>query len=151
MLTSNSPRCNLILGINVGEITNMCLFDVILPTLDVYGDASLIIPWLYRGHYKYAGLMTIPMILNYTFTVYKWWTIEKPSNRKWSWVLVVLQLWQQWRALKIIYMFYKKNKCAEEKKKLEELAEAEKAKASLKKKQEEEKKKKLEELAQQQK
>lgn len=40
---------------------------------------------------------------------------------------------------------------AEEKKKLEELAEAEKAKASLKKKQEEEKKKKLEELAQQQK
>ena len=40
---------------------------------------------------------------------------------------------------------------AEEKAKLEELAEAEKNKALLKKKQEEEKKKKLEELAQQQK
>ena len=33
-------------------------------------------------------------------------------------MLVVLQLWQQWKALKIMYMFYKKDKCAEEKKKL---------------------------------
>ena len=66
MITSNSSRCNLILGINVGEITTMCLFDVILPTLDVYGDASLIIPWLYRGHYKYAGLMTIPIAQCYS-------------------------------------------------------------------------------------
>ena len=95
----------------------MIFFDVFLPTLDVYGDASLVIPWYYNGHYLYALFMTIPMILNYVFTSYKWWSLENKTDRKWSWILVVLQLWQQYRAIKIIYLLYKKDVRAHEKKK----------------------------------
>ena len=51
---------------------SMVLFDAILPTLDVYGDASLVGPWYHYGHYRYAGLMTIPMALNYILTFIKW-------------------------------------------------------------------------------
>ena len=95
----------------------MGFFDVFLPTLDVYGDASLVIPWYYQGHYAYASLMTAPMILNYIFTAYKWWSMEKASDKKWSWVLVMLQLWQQWNAFKVMRLIYKKDDRAEEKKK----------------------------------
>ena len=95
----------------------MGFFDVFLPTLDVYGDASLVIPWYYQGHYAYASLMTVPMVLNYLFTTYKWWSMEKASDKKWSWVLVMLQLWQQWNAFKVMRLIYKKDDRAEEKKK----------------------------------
>ena len=95
----------------------MILFDVFLPTFDVYGDASLVIPWYNNGHHLYAMLMTIPMLLNYVCTSYKWWSLEKRPDKKWTWILVVLQLWQQWRAIKIIYLFFKKDARAQEKKK----------------------------------
>ena len=95
----------------------MGFFDVFLPTLDVYGDASLVIPWYYQGHYAYASLMTVPMVLNYLFTTYKWWAMEKASDKKWSWVLVMLQLWPQWNAFKVMRKIYKKDDRAEELKK----------------------------------
>ena len=43
--------------------------------------------------------------------------MEKASDKKWSWVLVMLQLWQQWNAFKIIRKIYKKDDCAEDEKK----------------------------------
>ena len=102
----------------LSECMQMMFFDVFIPTLDVYGDASLVIPWYYKGHHLYyAAFMTIPMILNYLFTTYKWWSLEKTSDKKWSWILVTLQLWQQWRAIKIIYLLFKRNPRAHEKKK----------------------------------
>ena len=61
--------------------------------------------------------MTVPMVLNYLFTTYKWWSMEKASDKKWSWILVMLQLWQQWNALKVMKKIYKQDKRAEEKKK----------------------------------
>ena len=117
----------------------MTFLDLLLPTLDVYSDVSLIVSWYYQGYYSYtlgyynrysgsannayqafivyAAMMTIPLMLNYLFMSYKWWTMENASDKKWSWILVLLQLWQQWNALKIIYKFFKKDIRAEEEKK----------------------------------
>ena len=58
------------------------------------------------------------MVLNYVFTMYKWWSLEKRSDKKWSWILVLMQVWQQWRAMKIIYLFLKKDARAPKKKKV---------------------------------
>ena len=91
--------------------------SVFLPTFDVVCDLWLVIPWYLKGHYHYATLMTIPMVLNYPITIYKWCLLEKTSDRKWSWILVSLQLWQQWRMIKIIYLLLKKDARAQEKKK----------------------------------
>ena len=97
----------------------MTFLDVLLPTLDVYGDVSLIVSWHYQGYNEYAAMMTIPLMLNYLFMSYKWWSMENASNKKWSWVLVLLQLWQQWKALKIIYKIFKKDvRAGEEKKRM---------------------------------
>ena len=91
----------------------MLFFDVFLPTLDVYSDASLVLPWYYENHWKFALMMSIPPLLNFGFTAYKWWSTEKKSEKKWTWVLVLLQLYQQWRALKVIYLIWKNDKRAE--------------------------------------
>ena len=97
----------------------MGFFNIFLPTLDVYGDASLIVSWFIRGHTVYAGLMTVPMAFNYVFTTYKWWSMEKEKksdSRKWSWVLLLFQVWQQWNALKVMIKLFKKDDRAEEEK-----------------------------------
>ena len=104
----------------VGEICTMGSLNVVLPTIDVYTDASLVFDWFIRGHPVYAGMMTFPLALNYIFTTYKWWSMEKKKksdSRKWSWVLVLLQVWQQWNSIKIIYRILNRDKCAEVKKK----------------------------------
>ena len=93
------------------------LFDVLLPIADVYGDASIIIAWYLRGHYLYALAIAIPMFLNYIFSSYKWWSFEECQNKWWSWILVAFQVWQPWRALKVIFLLYKKDDRAHDKKK----------------------------------
>jgi hypothetical protein len=55
--------------------------------------------------------------LNFFFSTYKWWCIEKKSQKKWSWILLLLQFYQQWKALKVIRLLWKGDKRANEKKK----------------------------------
>ena len=95
----------------------MFFSDVFLPTIDIWGDLSLVIIWYYSGHPVYATLMTIPLLLNYPVTIYKWWSLETTSEKKSSWFLVVLQLWQQWLAIKVIYHILKKDGTPQEKNK----------------------------------
>jgi hypothetical protein len=95
----------------------MLFFDVVLPTLDVYSDLSLVVPWYLDGHPKYALMMTIPPLLNLGFTSYKWWSSEKSSEKKWSWLLVILQFYSQFKALQVINLLWKKDPKAHEKKK----------------------------------
>ena len=54
-------------------------------------------------------------LFNFVFTSYKWWKSEKRSEKKWTWILLVLQFYQQWRALKVINLLWKQDKRAHEK------------------------------------
>ena len=102
---------------NVPKMLPSALFDVGLPTLDVYSDLSLIIPWFIRGHVIYGWSMTVPLLLQFISTAYKWIKMEKPEDKKWSWILLLLQLWPQWRAIRIIRLLYRNDPRAVEKKK----------------------------------
>ena len=42
--------------------------------------------------------------------------IEKKAEKKWTWVLLLLQVWPQWRALRIAHLLYKGDKRAQLKK-----------------------------------
>ena len=95
----------------------MALFDVGLPTLDVYSDLSLIIPWLIAGHWIYGLSMTIPLLLQFVSTIYKWIKIEKREDKKWSWIFLILQLWPQLTAIRVIKLLYKNDPSANDKKK----------------------------------
>ena len=92
------------------------LFDVGLPTADVYSDLNLIIPWYIHGDVIYAGAMTIPLMMQFLSTIYKWRKLEKRNDKRWSWIFLVLQLWPQVRALRWIRLFYKGHPKALEKK-----------------------------------
>ena len=94
----------------------LCLFDVTLPTLDIYSDLSLVIPWYLASHWKYATCMSIPLILQFSSTIYKWIQIEKPKRKKWSWILLLLQVWPQWRAFRVMILLHKNAERAQNKK-----------------------------------
>ena len=89
---------------------------VLMPTMDTYGDLSLIIPWVIASHYYYAVSMAIPLLLQFLATIVKWNQLEKPQDKKWSWVFLILQLWPQLRALRVIKLMYNGDKRADDKK-----------------------------------
>ena len=85
--------------------------------MDVYSDLSLIIPWLIAGHWIYGLSMTIPLLLQFVSTIYKWIKIEKREKKKWSWIFLVLQLWPQLTAIRVIKLLWKNDPSANDKKK----------------------------------
>ena len=99
------------------RILPTAVFDVALPSLDVYSDLSLIIGWFWAGHPIYAWTMTDPVLLQFMSTAYKWYQVDKPQTKKWSWILLFLQFWPQFRALRVIRLLYKNDFRANEKKK----------------------------------
>lgn len=101
----------------IKRIAPSFIFDVALPSLDVYSDLSLIIPWYWNGHYKYAASMTAPLLLQFSSTAYKWFQLENPKSKKWSWIVLLLQCWPQWRAIRMMHLDFRNDKQAEAKKK----------------------------------
>ena len=75
----------------IKRIAPSFIFDVALPSVDVYSDLSLIIPWYRNGHLKYAASMTAPLLLQFISTAYKWFQLEKRESKKWSWTILLLQ------------------------------------------------------------
>ena len=99
------------------KATPFFLTDVALPTFDVYSDLSLVIGWYWNRHWNFAISMTIPLVLQFLATCYKWIQIEKKENKIWSWIPLILQCWPQVRALRIINLDVKNNTKAKDKKK----------------------------------
>ena len=60
--------------------------------------------------------MTLPVFLQFLSTCYKWIRLEKRENKRWSWILLLLQFWPQWRAIRVINLSYKDDGKAERKK-----------------------------------
>ena len=75
----------------IKRIAPSFIFEVVLPSVDVYSDLSLIIPWYWNGHIKYATSMTVPLLLQFVSTIYKWFQLEKRESKKWSWTILLLQ------------------------------------------------------------
>ena len=110
---------------------------VVLPTFDVYSDVSLIVLLLsivppndignysdYRFQIKsmeisFGKIMTIPLILSTIFILPHWLKFEKSfKNRLMTLPLVLLQLYPQYRSMRVIcWAFIKKNtsQCLKEK------------------------------------
>ena len=61
--------------------------------------------------------MTIPILLQFLFTIYKWYKLEKKEIKKWSWLILLLQFWPQWRAIRIMRLDFKNDPRTGDKKK----------------------------------
>ena len=60
--------------------------------------------------------MTFPLFLQFLSTTYKWFRLEKRESKRWSWIILLLQCWPQWRAIRIIQLDIQKDEEAEAKK-----------------------------------
>ena len=60
--------------------------------------------------------MTVPLLLQFVSTIYKWIKIEKREDKKWSWIFLILQLWPQLRAIRVIRLLYKNDPKANDQK-----------------------------------
>ena len=99
---------------------------VVLPTFDVYSDVSLIFLLLSVVHhnfdimlYKFGKLMILPLILSTLFILPHWLKREKTlKGRLLTFPLVLLQLYPQYRSLRVLWWaFFRKNtsQCLKEK------------------------------------
>ena len=92
----------------VKSIIPTLILDCAVPTIDQISDLMLIIRWYVTGHDKFASAMALPFLMNAISNIYHWMKWDSKEEKKFTWLLVILQLWPVYRALKIIYHIYKK-------------------------------------------
>ena len=86
----------------------LIIFNIILPTVDVYRDLRMMFtlysfPQYWRwGLFLFSGVAT-----NFVFTCLAWWRLESAQSKRWSWLVLLLQLWPQWRAARVLRMTWR--------------------------------------------
>ena len=98
-------------------IIPMLIFDVGLIFADNVSDIRLIVTWYTSGNSNFATAMLIPFFLNVSSNIYHWWKWDSRSEKKYTWLLIFLQLWPIYRAIKLAIKIFKKLPGAEEEKK----------------------------------
>ena len=78
----------------------------------------------FHGHPKFAFAMLGPVLVVTLFMLIQWWNEEKYSSRKkklWTFLLVIFQIWPQYKMLNVLYVGLWKNdpKWKEQKEKLQ--------------------------------
>ena len=91
-----------------------------IPSFDVYSDIAFSYR-LFNEAYKpdtynekkptYGGIMLIPVALATLFMIPHWWREENTLKKRICTLpLLILQLWPQWKVLKIIKLMWNKDK-----------------------------------------
>ena len=71
-----------------------------------YSDEEMEIEETRIKRYGYA--MLVPILVTTIFTLQKWWKLEKEPNRLSTFYIAILQLYPQYRALRILYLGIRK-------------------------------------------
>ena len=97
------------------EIFLLVLLNILLPTVDVYSDLALVTKLYYgkceyrirvsiKPHPKWASLLLVPFLVNYTLCWIAWFTTEK--QKKFTWIAALLGCYPQLVAARIIWLFW---------------------------------------------
>ena len=92
------------------------ILGVILPTIDVGSDLLfafklLLADWsachkIENNRFMYASVSFIFPTLSFLFATYHWWQLEKPKNRLRTLPFLLLQVWPQFRVMRLIFTGY---------------------------------------------
>ena len=86
------------------DLISITSFGIVLPTADVYSDITFIWKIYQNGHPEYASVAIVPLILSFFFTLRQWWKVEADFiNRIQTLPCTILQLWPQYRVLRVLY------------------------------------------------
>ena len=79
----------------------LIVFNVILPTIDIFLDTALVQKLFLNGYWCSGLAVTAGIVTNFLFTSLAWWRMESAEQKKWSWIFLLLQLWPQLRAFQV--------------------------------------------------
>ncbi len=80
-------------------------FHIILPSLDALGDIYLAYKAKENGFTGIGLALLTPVLVNTIFTARSFAKYEE--NKKWTWPLVILQFWPQYRATRIVLSMWR--------------------------------------------
>ena len=91
---------------NIFTIVKLTVLDFLLPTADTYGDINFAVGAFSTKNYQIGCLMASPVILNLLFMCYIWKTtdLDSPREKRFTWFLVLLNVWPQYHVLKLIML-----------------------------------------------
>ena len=89
---------------NTLTIFRHTFWDILLPTSDVLGDINFAVSAFLFQKYDIGCLMLLPVALNMAFQFYKWFTGDHDTQKgkRFTWLLLVLNLWPQYQVVKLI-------------------------------------------------
>ena len=77
------------------------VFNIVLPTVDIFLDITLILKLFKNGFWGSGTIVVTGIVTNFIFTSLAWWRMESANQKKWSWIFLLLQLWPQLRAFQV--------------------------------------------------
>ena len=77
------------------------VFNIVLPTVDIFLDITLILKLFENGFWGSGTIVVTGIVTNFIFTSLAWWRMEAANQKKWSWIFLLLQLWPQLRAFQV--------------------------------------------------
>ena len=85
----------------------LIIFSIFLPTLDIYTDIGL----SFMVSDRIIGLVILaPVILSFLFLIPQWLKIEDTKQKRLKTLpLLFLQIWPQYRVVKLLYYGFKRN------------------------------------------
>ena len=92
-------------------------FNIFLPTFDVYSDIVLSVGFI-RGtkdkrgihHPKFGLAILTPVFLSFLFLIPQWLKIEDNKQKRLKTLpLLFMQIWPQYRVVKLLYYGFKRN------------------------------------------
>ena len=87
----------------ITPVLKLVVFNVLLPSLDIYFDLKLLVHLFPR--YWGCGLFLLTCLTtNTTFTCLAWWRLDTRREKAVTWVFLLLQVWPQLKALQAILL-----------------------------------------------
>ena len=106
------PILNFIqMGKSCWTISQHVIFDIFIPTIDTYGDINFAVSAFHFGHIGVGCAISFPVIMHLFFTFYTWKSTDLDSSKekRFTWLLLILNIWKQYQILKLIFFILSKN------------------------------------------
>jgi len=83
----------------------MLFFSVLLPTGDLFSDIIFTTQLFQKGHYKFGACSIVPLSISWMMIAVQWFKTESKEKRHKlkTLPLLLLQVYPQWRALRVLY------------------------------------------------
>ena len=91
-------------GERIKEFVLLSVMSIGLPSWDAYADVYLAISAIMNGQVIWGSLLLAPVLLNLIFVSIAWWKFEDPGAKKYTWILVLLCFWPQYRAFRLMFV-----------------------------------------------